>query len=134
MDVSPPFVTSIPAFVPPRPTGGNRWRPGERGVVHLDGDAVGTLTVTGWDASWGFGRFSPEPGFAAYAPAFRRWSLLLHADGDGRPLSRATSDELVRAENRLDRIKARIFFPADDVWIDVFQLNIDGELLEWKEY
>ena len=58
----------------------------------------------------------------------------MHADGDDRPISRATSAELVRAENVLDSIKCRLFFPDDDVWIDVFQLNIDGELLDWKEY
>ena len=112
----------------------SRWHPGATGVVHLNGVAVGTVTVTGYDTSWGFGTFRPDGRFARFAPAFGLWSRLMHADGDGRPLSRATSTALVRAENAMDAIKARLFFPADGAWVDLFQLNIDGELLEWKEY
>jgi hypothetical protein len=94
--------------------------------------AVGLVTVTGWDASWGFGRFQPDPAFASYASAFGLWSLLMHADG-GR-LSREAAAELAVAENRLDRIRAKIFFPHDGVWVDAIELNIDGDLVEWKEY
>ena len=114
--------------------GAGRWLRGSVGILHLDGIAVGTVTVTGSDASWGFARFRPDGRFAPFAAAFGLWALLMHVDADGRPLSREASTELVRAENTIDRIKARLFFPADDVWVDVFQLNIDGELLEWKEY
>jgi len=134
MAVFPPSATPFPERVPSGHTGHARWLPGAVAVVHLNGEAVGTLTVTGSDASWGFGRFRPDAGFAAFATAFGTWSLLMHADGTDRPLSRVVSDELALAENRIDRIKARLFFPADDAWVDVFQLNIDGELLEWKEY
>ncbi len=119
-------------LVPPHPLVNGRLRPGAIGHLYLNGDPVGTLTVTGWDTSWGFGRFRPEPAFVPFSTAFGLWSLLMHADG-GR-LSREASDELAQAENRLDRIRARIYFPVDGTWVDTFELNIDGELVEWKEY
>ncbi len=112
----------------------SRWQPGATGTVHLNGVPVGTVTVTGYDTSWGFGVFHPGDRFARFAPAFGLWSALMHADRDDRPLSRATSDALVTAENAMDALKAKLYFPEDAAWVDVFQLNIDGELLEWKEY
>ncbi len=90
--------------------------------------------MTGCDASWGFGTFQPMDPFARFAPAFGLWSRLMHADGDDRPLTRDRSAALARAENAMDAIKARLFFPDDLAWVDAFQLNIDGEMLEWKEY
>ena len=123
---------SIHVAAPLHP-GLGRWQPGAVGSVHLNGIPVGTVTVTGWDASWGFGRFCPDGGFSQFAPAFGRWSVLMHADGDGR-LSPAASAALARAENAMDAIKARLFFETDGIWVDAFQLNIDGDLLEWKEY
>ncbi len=104
---------------------------GERAELFLDDAPVGTVTVSGADGSWGFGRFRPGPAFAPFAAAYRTWSALLHA---GARLTAETSVELARIENRLDRIKGRLFFPADGAWVEVVQLNIDGDLLEWKEY
>jgi hypothetical protein len=101
--------------------------------LHLNRVQVGTVVVTGWDASWGFGRFTPGPGFEPFATAYGLWSLLMHEDGTGR-LARSTAADLAVVENAIDRIRARLYFTADDTWVDPFQLNIDGELLEWKEY
>ena len=109
-------------------------RPGTVGIVHLNGSPVGTVTVTGGDTSWSFGRFTPGPGFEPFAPAFELWSLLMHDGGAGSRLDRATAADLAVVENAMDRIRSRLFFPADDAWVTPFQLNIDGELLEWKEY
>ena len=113
---------------------GGRVRPGAVGFLHLNGDPVGLVTVTGWGTSWGFGRFRPGARFEPYAQVYGLWSLLMHDNEDGRPLTAAASAELARVENALDRIRGRLYFPTDDVWVDLFQLNIDGELLEWKEY
>ncbi len=127
----PPAVDQPYSGLPHLPRRG-RLRPGAVGLLYLNGIQVGTVTVTGWDTSWGFGRFKPDEAFAPFAGAFGLWSLLMHVDGDR--LSREASDELARAENRLDRIRAKLYFPVDDVWIDTFEVNIDGELVEWKEY
>ena len=103
-------------------------------VLYLEGQEVGTVEVKGRDSSGGYGDFTPNGEFATYAQAFGLWSLLMHADEDGSRLSPAASSELASAENALDAIKARLFFPAQVRWVEVAQLTIDGELLEWREY
>ncbi len=128
------FTSVVQGLPAPHTFTSARHRIGSVAELHLDGTPVGTVTVTGGDASWGFARFRPGPGFSAFATTFGLWAMLMHADGDDHPLSRAASAELSRAENALDRIKARLFFPDDGVAVDLFQLNIDGKLLEWKEY
>lgn len=105
---------------------------GSVATLHLNGQPVGTVTVTGWDTSWRFGRFSPGPGFGPFAPAFELWSILLHG-GTGR-IDRSTAADLAVVENAMDRMRARLWFGDDGAWVTAFQLNIDGELLEWKEY
>ena len=99
--------------------------------LYLNGATVGSVTVTGWDASWRFGRFSAGPGFEPFAPAFELWSLLMHS---GDRLDRATAADLAVVENAMDRIRARLYIPAERAWVELAQLNIDGELLEWQEY
>ena len=105
-----------------------------RAVLYLEGQDVGTIVVKGRDSSGGFGDFTPNAHFSTYAPAYGLWSLLMHADEDGSKLSPAASSELASAESALDAIKARLFFPAQTRWVEVAQLTIDGELLEWREY
>jgi hypothetical protein len=102
--------------------------------LYLEGQDVGTVVVKGRDNSGGYGDFTPSEQFAAFAPAYGLWSLLMHADEDSSRLSPAASSELASAESALDAIKARLFFPAQRRWVDVAQLTIDGELLEWREY
>ncbi len=83
--------------------------------MHLNGVPVGTVAVTGWDTSWGFGMFRPDDRFARFAPAFGLWSRLMHAGGDRRAAEPGdVSDALARAENAMDAIKARLYFAADD--------------------
>lgn len=106
---------------------------GARGVLHLNGTRVGDVVVYGWDASWTYGRFTPGDAFGRFATIFGRWSLLMHAD-EREPLSRAAAEELREAEQQMDAVKARVFFPDDEDWHDVAQLNIDGDLIEWKEF
>lgn len=108
-------------------------RRGTAAILHLDGQSVGAVMVQGWDASWTFGQFTPDAAFSAFAPIFGRWSLLMHED-EAEPLSADAADALRDAENQMDRVRARVYFPADDAWHDVAQLNIDGGLIEWKEF
>ena len=96
------------------------------------GKPVGRVDVKGWEDSWGLGEFSPAEHFSSYAPLFGLWSLLMHADE--KRLSREASQELSLAESQLDAIKVRLFFLQNEEWVDVAQLTIDGQLLEWKEY
>ena len=103
---------------------------GACGELYLNGVAVGSVVVTGYDTSWGFARFRRGPGFEPFAPAFDLWSILLH-EGTDR-LDRSTAANLAVVENAMDRIRARLRFA--DGWVDLAQVNIDGELLEWKQY
>jgi hypothetical protein len=100
--------------------------------LYLNDTEVGTIQVRGWDNSWGFGEFAPAEAFAAFAPHFGRWSLLMHADGTER-LSPAASDELREAECAIDRIHAKLYLSKAGRWRTITQLNIDGPLVEWKE-
>lgn len=106
----------------------------EQAVLYLKGEAVGAVQIKGRDVSGGFGDFKPNGEFARHAPAFGLWSLLMHADDADQKLSRAASQELASAESALDAIQARLFFPGTAKWVQVAQLTIDGELLEWREY
>ncbi|MGB7159348.1 MAG: hypothetical protein WBD40_14870 [Tepidisphaeraceae bacterium] len=101
--------------------------------LYLDEQSVGLIRVRGWADSWGFGEFQPEGSFAVFAAPFGRWSLLMHADDRGAPLSRAAADELREAENAIDRIHAKLYLCRTGEWRTITQLNIDGPLVEWKE-
>src|SRR5688572_6510352 len=100
--------------------------------LYLDGERVGTVSVRGWEGSWGIGDFRPDDAFASFAPVFGQWAMLMHEDPDLQ-LSPAASEELNAAERAMDSIRARLFFPDRDEWRDVRQINIDAELIEWKE-
>jgi hypothetical protein len=103
-------------------------------ILLLNGQEVGTVHASGGDTSWGFGTFFPNPAFSQYAPIFGNWSLLMHSDNDTDRLSPDTIEELARAEAMLDTIKAELIFLEDQQHVDVAQLTIDRDLLEWKEY
>ena len=100
--------------------------------LYLNGSKVGAVDVRGWEGSWGIGEFRPDESFAPFAPVFGEWAMLMHEDPD-RQLSPAASAELSAAERAMDSIRARLFFPDRDEWRDVRQINIDAELIEWKE-
>ena len=103
-------------------------------ILLLNGEPVGTVQARRWDTSWGFGEFHPNEAFSSYAPMYGMWSLLMHADDQSDRLSRDTIDELNRAEALLASIKAQLVFVEDQHRIDVVELTIDGDQLEWKEY
>ena len=105
---------------------------GTRGALHLNGRYVGNVVVQGWDASWTYGQFQPTEGFADFAAVYGRWSLLMHED-TAEPVSDVVASALRDAEQQMDTIRARVFFPDQNAWHDVAQLNLDGELIEWKE-
>lgn len=109
-----------------------RAKKGTRATLHLNGTAVGSIQIKGFDTSWTYGHFEPLDGFAAFAPVFGRWSLLMH-DDEHRPLDGAAAIELRETEREMDALRARVYFPDDDTWHEVAQLNIDGTLIEWKE-
>ena len=103
-------------------------------VLFLDGKAVGMVHAQGGDTSWGFGKFIPNDSFSAYAPLFGTWSVLMHAEDEIDRLSREAREELAKAEEMLDSLKARLFFASNNEHVRVAQLTIDGDRLEWKEY
>jgi hypothetical protein len=103
-----------------------------RAELFLNGEKVGTVNVRGWESSWGIGDFEPDDAFSPFAPVFGEWAMLMHEDADAR-LSPAASEELNAAERAMDSIRARLFFPDRNEWRDVRQINIDAELIEWKE-
>jgi hypothetical protein len=103
-----------------------------QGELYLDDTFVGRVTVKGEDSSWHFGEFEPHADFAAFAPLFGAWSLLMHADEDADRLSSAASDELREVEQAIDRLHARLRLVDTGEWKDLKQVNIDGELIDWK--
>ncbi len=106
---------------------------GSNAHLYLNDKLVGTVVVKQCDHSWTFGEFTPSPAFGEFAPLFGQWSLLMHADGEEEPLSPAAADELREAENALSRIHVKIFIPDTKEWRAPTEVNIDGELIEWKE-
>lgn len=108
-------------------------RVGAKARLYLDGKDVGAVTTSRWENSWGFGQFQPADGFVEYAPYYGQWSLLMHADEGGQPLSREAAGELRAIEAKLDSIRARLHYPDENQWVDLTQVNIDGGLVEWKE-
>src|SRR3954469_13381385 len=105
---------------------------GTQGELYLNDQLVGRVTVKTHDGSWHFGQFDPHEAFAPFAPLFGLWSLLMHADEDADRISSATSDELREAELAIDRIRARLHLVETNEWKDLQQLNIDGDLIDWK--
>lgn len=100
--------------------------------LYLNGKKVGHVNVRGWESSWGIGDFIPDDAFSDFALVFGQWSLLMHEDPDER-LTRAASEELNTAEQAMDAIRARLYFLDRNEWRNVRQINIDAELIEWKE-
>ena len=100
--------------------------------LYLNGKRVGTVNVRGLESSWGIGDFQPDEAFSAFAPVFGQWAMLMHEDPE-RQITPAASEELSAAERAMDSIRARLFFPDRDEWRDVRQINIDADLVEWKE-
>jgi hypothetical protein len=98
--------------------------------LYLNGKRVGKVHVHGRADSWYFGTFEPADGFAEFATLFGEWSLLLHADNDR--LSDAASTELRRIESAIDALRAELHLVESDRWVRLVQLNIDGNLVEWK--
>jgi hypothetical protein len=107
---------------------------GDHAQLHLNGKCVGDVLVQRCEDSWAHGQFAPNETFCEFADTFGRWSLLMHADGRREPLSEAAADELRRVEYEIDHMKAKLVFPDTGVSMRCAQLNIDGELIEWKKY
>ncbi len=105
---------------------------GASGELRLNGKRVGTVRVSGSSASWSWGYFDAEPPFTEFAPLFGMWSLLMHVDGSDARLSRAASEELREAELKIDALKGEFYWPADQKTTRAWQVNIDGNLVEWK--
>lgn len=97
----------------------------------INGTDVGSIHVQRTDSSWVFGRFTPAPSFSTYAPIFGVWSLLMHDDEDA-PLHETASKALNAAERQMDALHIEARFINHGVTIKIGQLNIDGDLVEWK--
>jgi hypothetical protein len=101
------------------------------GQLYLDGTLVGDVAISGWHGSWGFGDFTPRPGYARFAPIFDEWSRLMHAD-KGR-LSREHAGKLREVECRMYELHAKLWIVQERRWRQIAILTIDGGLIEWKE-
>ena len=100
--------------------------------LFLNDQRVGTVLCKGEDNSWHFGEFQPDPDFGYFAPLFGRWSLLMHADEDADRLTDVASEELRQIEIEIDRLRAKLRILETGEWKDLRQVNIDGELIDWK--
>jgi hypothetical protein len=107
---------------------------GAKAQLFLDGQCVGDVAVVSSSAGWGFGEFRPNETFSKFAMLFGRWSLLLHAQGEGERLNEAAHEALRDAEQAMDGVRAKLFELSRQTWHPVGQINIDAGLVEWKEY
>src|SRR5690348_3686438 len=98
----------------------------------LQGKPVGKIETTRMADSWHFGTFEPERDFAEFATLFGEWSLLLHADEKSPELSKAASEELSKIEAQIDSLRAELLLPDSGERLPVDQINIDGDMVEWK--
>ena len=101
--------------------------------LYIDEQHVGIIRPGRNENSWNFGEFEPLKCFSKFAPMFGRWSLLMHADSDIEPLSSAAADELREAEREIDGHQFRLFSPVRKQWIALVEVNIDGNMIEWRE-
>jgi hypothetical protein len=106
--------------------------PDRHAELYLNDQLVGIVEVRSSDNSWHFGVFTPHAEFVPFAPLFGRWSLLMHADEDANRLTSAASQELRETEIAIDRLRAKLHFPATGRWCELQQINIDGDLIDWK--
>jgi hypothetical protein len=109
-------------------------RRGAKAKLYLNDECVGDVDVVSSSTSWGFGHFRPNETFSKFATVFGRWSLLLHAQDATERMDKAALDALRDAEQAMDSLRARLLDPMKQAWYPIGQLNIDGPLLEWKEY
>lgn len=105
----------------------------ETARLYLNGTHVGDIHVRGWETSWGFGQFRPNEAFETFAVHFGRWSLLMHSADGERDVSAEALDELRQIEYAIDALRAKLFLIKTGEWREIGQINIDGELVEWKE-
>lgn len=105
---------------------------GKHAELYLNGKLVGRVFVKGGDHAWNFGEFAPNDAFAEFATIFGLWSLLMHADEDADRLTAAASEELREIEIQIDRIRAKLRVEETGEWHAINQINIDGELIDWK--
>lgn len=101
--------------------------------LFLNDHDVGVVEVKAWDDAWGFGDFAPGDGFRRYAQHFGDWSRLLHAPHADDRLTDADRDALRRVEYEIDRLHAKLFLVESREWRRISELNIDGQLVEWRE-
>ena len=107
---------------------------GTTAQLYLNGKMVGAVLVQRREDSWTHGRFTPNEAFGEFAEVFGRWSLLMHADGEHERMSEAAGEELRRCEYEIDRMRAKLVLDDTGETIQCAQINIDGELVEWKTY
>ena len=99
--------------------------------IYIDDQHVGDIDVSGWHGSWGLGQFRPNDLFEAYRPLFAEWSRLMHADAG--PISDDVSQRLRELECQMYTLRCKLFLVQLHQWRQVLILNIDREMIEWKE-
>jgi hypothetical protein len=105
---------------------------GDRAELFLNREFVGDVEVARTVNSWSYGTFQPAPSFAKFADPFARWARLMRGPGVCEPLDESSSRALQQLEVEIDRLRATVHFVDRDAWVPCIQLNIDGELIEWK--
>lgn len=104
----------------------------DQAELFLNGQCVGTVSAKGSDTAWGYGDFTPNASFATFAALFGSWSLLMHADDGEAVQSDAAADELRAAEMAIDALRVELRWMQSGKVVHVAQLNIDGDLIEWR--
>ena len=103
------------------------------GQLYLNDEFAGEVLIRGWEGAWGFGEFRPCDNFQKHAALFEQWSRLMHVNESADQLSRDIAEQLRKVECALYRIRARLFLMDSKTWRQISILNIDSNLIEWKE-
>jgi hypothetical protein len=104
------------------------------GKLYINDRPVGRVLIQRIGPSWSHGQFLPNEAFSAFSAMFRRWSLLMHGDGNYERLSEAARAGLRQAEFAIDGLDAKLHLLSRDEWVNCAQLNIDGSMIEWKSF
>src|SRR5678816_3868524 len=104
------------------------------GKLYINARSVGKVLIQRSGPSWSHGQFLPNEAFSSFAPIFRRWSLLMRANGNYERLSEAAAAILRQVELAIDGLDAKLHILSRNEWVNCAQLNIDGSMIEWKSF
>jgi hypothetical protein len=104
----------------------------ETATLIINGEEVGQVVPKGTSAGWAFGEFQPLPPFSKYAILFGSWAMFMHEDENVTLVADNIMEELRKAEQAIDSLRAELRWMKDQRVTPITQINIDGTMIEWR--